>query len=744
MSSAYGRALSPPRTNRYHPAGGPPGPRSSAGSFFYEPYAPPARSSRDYVPAPRASAERTIPLNAPPIRTRSPPRRVAVDDYAVPVRARPRRATLEHDPQRIRRPLSMITPTSPTRSSRPIVTSAIDSPPSPISKVRRDYRDDDYEVMPATSSSRRHHQRHSSLNTTDPGHLVPLDRDPREKSYRPSTSTRPAIRERQGETDRDYGFEYTDAREALVQDPVYRQRSRKDSYNSAARPTSMIFPDGYTSRSNRDPGPPVSSRGFENIGRSESQRQGYRARDDERLPKEYRREDREVNSRKPVRPEIALHQPSDDVYAEEESRHHRSRKVTPEDERLDARPRTRKEDERLEPKSRDGHDDQHDRSGEERHRKHRHKHHHRDHDRHRDDDERDDRDHRVRDDARDRREKNDDGRSSNGMLAGAGAAAAATGLAAEEYRRNRHKEPRAEERSSRRHRDVVEEDKPSRVYRDDEEESRRSRRPRDHLGEPARDALETSSVSTGPSISENEDREYREAREEERRARHNAEAFIGPIEPALREQASYERRPEPDYTRHHRTYRPRRHHSRTRDEDSYSSSSSSSSSDSEDDKKPRQPRVVEPSTEDKPPPAPPKGILRKPRDRFPEHPATEREGVAPHKDDLKKKNVPPGARWTKINRQLVNPEALEQDGIRFNEFPDHVIVLKVMDKDEIMKYAKKTAEIREARRLSIMNAPPPPPPASLPREGSGGSVAEAPLVPPVPPPAPPVDARAAV
>lgn len=744
MSSTYGRALSPPRTNRYHPAGGPPGPRSSAGSFFYEPYAPPTRSSRDYVAPPRASAERTIPANAPLIRTRSPPRRVALDDYAVPVRARSRRATLEPDPQRIRRPLSMIAPASPTRSSRPIVTSALDRPPSPVSKARRDYRDEDYEVMPATSS-RRHHQRHSSLNTTDPGHLVPSDREPREKSYRLSTATKPAIRERQGETDRDYGFEYTDAREALVQDPVYRQRSRKDSYNSAARPTSMILPDGYTSRSNRDAGPPVSSRGFENIGRSESQRQGYRARDDERLPKEYRRDDREVSSRKPVRPDIALHQPSDDVYADEESRHHRPRKVPAEDERLDAKPRPRKEDERLEPRTRDGHDDRSDRSGEERHRKHRHKHHHRDHDRHKEDDDRDHRDHRVREEPRDKREKNDDGRSSNGMLAGAGAAAAATGLAAEEYRRNRHKESRPEERSSRRHRDDLEEDKPSRRHQDDEEESRRSRRPRDHLGEPARDALETSSISTGPSISENEDREYREAREEERRARHNAEAFIGPIEPALREQASYERRPEPDYTRHHRTYRPRRHHSRTRDEDSYSSSSSSSSSDSEDDKKPRQPRLVEASNEDKPPPAPPKGILRKPRDKFPEHPATEREGVAPHKDDLKKKNVPPGARWTKINRQLVNPEALEQDGIRFNEFPDHVIVLKVMDKEEIMKYAKKTAEIREARRLSMMNAPPPPLPASMPREGSGGSVNEPPRLQALPPPpAPPVNASAAV
>ena len=47
----------------------------------------------------------------------------------------------------------------------------------------------------------------------------------------------------------------------------------------------------------------------------------------------------------------------------------------------------------------------------------------------------------------------------------------------------------------------------------------------------------------------------------------------------------------------------------------------------------------------------------------------------------------------------MNPEALEQDGIRFNEYVDHVIVLKAMDLEEIEKYTKKTAEIREKRRL---------------------------------------------
>ena len=708
MSSAYGRPLSPPR-NRYHPPTGPPGPRASAGSFFstsaYDPYASSTRSSRDYVPAPRTSAERIGAPRVVPTRARSPPRRAAGDDYAVG--PRPRRTTLEPDPSRTRRPLSMIVPSADPR--RPVITSAIDRPPSPILKVRREHRDDEYDLLPASSSSRRHHVRHSSLGNTETGRPMPLERDTRDNAYRQSNSNRPAVRERQGENDRDYGFEYTDARESKYQDPTYRQRSRRDSYSSA-RPTNMVPPEGgYLPRSNRDTGPPVSARGFENIERSASLRQGYRARDDDRTLRDFARDDREISSRK-SRPEIALHHSTDDGYAEEDSRHnHRSRKIAPEDDKLELRPRPRKEDEKSEPRARDSHDEERDRGSDDRHRKHRHKHH-RDHDRHRHDDDREDRDRRVRDEPRNKRDKDDDPRSSSGMLAGAGAAAAATGLAAEGIRRHRYKESHDDD-----------DGRPARRTRDDEEEIRPSRRPRDHLREPERDLLETSSVSTGPSTTE--DREYDEARLEERRARHDAEAFIGPVGPALREQASYERRPEPDYTRHHRSYQPRRHHSRTRDADSYSSSSFSSSSDSEDDKTVRQPRVVTPSPEEakKEPPPPPKGILRKPRDKFPEHPATEREGVAPHKDQVKK-NVPPGARWTKIKRELVNPESLEQEGIRFNEFPDHVIVLKVMDAEEIMKYAKKTAEIRAQRRMLM---PPPPP------DGAGAAAADGPPAPPL-------------
>jgi hypothetical protein len=95
-----------------------------------------------------------------------------------------------------------------------------------------------------------------------------------------------------------------------------------------------------------------------------------------------------------------------------------------------------------------------------------------------------------------------------------------------------------------------------------------------------------------------------------------------------------------------------------------------------------------------------KGILRKPTEKFPEDPEPIREGVAPHKDSLKGKDIPVGARWTRIDRKLVNPEALERAKERFEERMDCVIVLRVLTKEEIQKLADKTKQIREERGMS--------------------------------------------
>lgn len=113
---------------------------------------------------------------------------------------------------------------------------------------------------------------------------------------------------------------------------------------------------------------------------------------------------------------------------------------------------------------------------------------------------------------------------------------------------------------------------------------------------------------------------------------------------------------------------------------------------SESPERPKKPITVDPVSP-KEPEAPPKGILKPPRDKFPEEPNPVREGVAPAKD-AHKKGIPPGARWTKIDRKLVNPAALEAGKERFEERPDFVIVLRVLTKEEVQAYAVKTQEIR--------------------------------------------------
>jgi hypothetical protein len=106
-------------------------------------------------------------------------------------------------------------------------------------------------------------------------------------------------------------------------------------------------------------------------------------------------------------------------------------------------------------------------------------------------------------------------------------------------------------------------------------------------------------------------------------------------------------------------------------------------------------RVVSPPR-DKPEEKPVKGILRVPKEKFPEDPAPVREGVAPLKD-AKKDGIPPDARWTKISRKLVNPEALELGKERFEARDDFVIVLRVLSRDEVQGYAEVTQKIRANR-----------------------------------------------
>ncbi|KFA62699.1 hypothetical protein S40285_05551 [Stachybotrys chlorohalonatus IBT 40285] len=111
----------------------------------------------------------------------------------------------------------------------------------------------------------------------------------------------------------------------------------------------------------------------------------------------------------------------------------------------------------------------------------------------------------------------------------------------------------------------------------------------------------------------------------------------------------------------------------------------------------KQVRLVSPPR-DKQDEKPLKGILKHPSPSFPEEPNPVREGVAPHKEDKKVKEAPPGAKWTKISRKVVNPEALTIGKERFEVRDDFVIVLRVLSKEEIQAYASATQVLRERRR----------------------------------------------
>lgn len=94
----------------------------------------------------------------------------------------------------------------------------------------------------------------------------------------------------------------------------------------------------------------------------------------------------------------------------------------------------------------------------------------------------------------------------------------------------------------------------------------------------------------------------------------------------------------------------------------------------------------------------PKGILRKSTEKFPEDHEFIRPGVAPYQAATKLPGVT--ARWTKIDRHLVNPQALEEARERFEERMDCVIVLRVLTTEEIQKLADRTLEIRQQREAT--------------------------------------------
>ncbi|KAL2075385.1 hypothetical protein VTL71DRAFT_328 [Oculimacula yallundae] len=81
--------------------------------------------------------------------------------------------------------------------------------------------------------------------------------------------------------------------------------------------------------------------------------------------------------------------------------------------------------------------------------------------------------------------------------------------------------------------------------------------------------------------------------------------------------------------------------------------------------------------------------------------------------DAQGNEIAPDARWTRINRRLVSPEVLRQDGRRFEARPDFVAVLGVLSRSEIESLAARSHDLRQARYQQHQRAQSTPQPSSF-------------------------------
>ena len=672
---------------------------SSTGTLIYpsafDPYQGPSRSSTGFTLNPRSSAvgaSRVLPR----YRHESPPRQPSRDDHVI----RPRRETLSVPGPAPSRPLSYIPPSSPSRS-RPIITSTLENPPSPSAVATRPRHAEDYYILPSSSSS----QRESGRNYTYEGNSQGRDRGEygayrRAGNSRGAYNIEPPYFRSHGPDERDPGYEYTNRREQVYRDTAPRPRPRRESDTGRReRAISMAELENYLPRINssgRDPGPPITmeTRGYHTgertgLDRSGSLVQSHRRPDNE-LPREYKRVEYDASqprtsSRMPV-----VHQDHSENYPT----HRREVRDT-----TDVQPRKHGApplpESRMETNKTKHFNEQHDRTNDDQstryHDKERHQGHKREGRDHHQDHMQEGQDYRIKEDFRARGPESEQEISENGLIALAAANAAGAGVLADNARSRHHRPDRHKE-----DRDITK----GRTRDDDHDH--RTRREDSQKG--------SSSASTDDSGDEKRGRRDRHRRhpapeeEQEFEVRREAEP-VAPSDENANDELSREnptinelpRAEEPSRSGN----RQRRHHSQTQERDSFSEDSSGTEAREarepreSREKKTRQVRVVTPSEDPREPEPPIKGILRPPRERFPEDPAPVREGVAP----LNKKGIPPNARWTKIDRRLVNPEALEAGNERYEERPDYVIVLRVLTKEDIEAYALKTQEIRAKRGI---------------------------------------------
>jgi hypothetical protein len=586
-------------------------------------------------------------------------------EYAVRPRERKESLTNEN-----RRPVSsIILPVSPTRNPRPVITSNFDPralrdprdfrerPRSPVSRSARPRDDPATYLSPVSAPPARNHQRHHSATPAEMDRLTVSRRDrdgkdragtryhgageSRQSAY-PIPQSRPPIRIEEEDVS------YTGPREQFARDYPQR-RPRGDSYTRSERPVSVMGPQDWKPvrerRDIRDLGPPPSaSRQFERLDRPDnSRRLGHESDSDRDAVR------RRNSTKNPV-----LHQSKDEDYDrrqvakqnrdryEDDGRHLREREHEklnrPVEPRriLRSRESSPAEPRRI-PRSRDSSPEQ--RSG-----------------------------------------------MSKGLAAVGLGGLAAAGLAGARHKDARDKAEKVEESDS------------------DRRNERRRRKHRERDPEEDEDTLvehghradrQIVEENTNGRVEDIAEDGHKHRKHRRRRHRHRDEndqevasesSSEKPVKFSAREETVPRGMEESDIS--DSDPRPR---DITKEVLLTGLDQRTISPGEDEDDRPRRVALVEPPKDEERPK--PKSILKQRLTPFPEDLNPVREGVAPLKE-AGKEGVPPGARWTKINRVLVNPEALEKSKLRFEERDDYVIVLRVLTKEEIAKLAEKTREIR--------------------------------------------------
>ncbi|KAI0976443.1 hypothetical protein F4678DRAFT_225736 [Xylaria arbuscula] len=73
--------------------------------------------------------------------------------------------------------------------------------------------------------------------------------------------------------------------------------------------------------------------------------------------------------------------------------------------------------------------------------------------------------------------------------------------------------------------------------------------------------------------------------------------------------------------------------------------------------------------------------------------------------DTQGREISPDAKWTRIRRSLVSPEVLAREGLRYEARPEFVAVLGELKREDITELARKSAEVRNGRRQSLLKGP---------------------------------------